>query len=58
MASQHNMKECKLRSNTELYKHSSYTLPEPKSQTVQLCPEIDIGQLSCLRLGMRSHMMT
>jgi len=58
MASQVNMKECKLRSNNYFYKHPAHTLPEPKSQTVQLFPEIDIGQLSCLRLGIRNHMVT
>ena len=31
MASQVNMKECKLRSNNYFYKHPAHTLPEPKS---------------------------
>ena len=57
-ASQHNIKECKLCSNNDFYKHASHTLAEPRSQTVQLYQGDDFGLLSSLRLGMRNHMMT
>jgi len=57
-ASLHNMKECKLYSNNDIYKHSSDTLPESKSQTVQLGPGDDLGLLSSLSLGMRNQLMT
>ena len=39
------MKECKLCSNNDFHKHSSYTMLEQKSQTVQLCLENDFGLL-------------
>ena len=57
-ASLRNIKECKPCSNNDFYKHSSNTLPESKSQTVQLCPGDDLGLLSSLSLGMWNHMMT